>query len=84
MVPPGVPSNGQIVVNEISDPARYGLQSLQAKKRQQMRRLLTQFRIARVENLNDLLTDGFRIYRDWEKERIPASSAQIPWCLSSG
>lgn len=78
MVPPGVPSNGQIVVNEISDPARYGLQSLQAKKRQQMRRLLTQFRIARVENLNDLLTDGFRIYRDWEKRKNPRVKRSNP------
>jgi len=78
MVPPGAPSNGAIVTNEISDPSVYGLQSLQAKKRQQIRRLLTQFRIARVEKLNDLLTDGFRVYLDWEKRKNPRAKRSNP------
>lgn len=78
MVPAGAPSNGAIVTNEIADPANYGLLSLQAKKRQQVRRLLTQFRIARVERLNDLLTDGFRIYQDWEKRKKPRVKRSNP------
>jgi hypothetical protein len=71
MVPPGASSNGVIVTNEISDPPGYGLHSLQPKKRQQIRRILSLFRVARVEKLNDLLTDGFRIYVDWEKRKNP-------------
>jgi len=78
MVPTGAPRNGAIVINEILDPSSYGLNSLQAKKRQQMRRLLAQFRIARVERLNDLLTDGFRIYRDWEKRKNPRIKRSNP------
>jgi hypothetical protein len=78
MVPLGAPSNGAIVTNEISDPSNYGLQSLQAKKRQQIRKLFTQFRIARVEKLNDLLTDGFRIYLDWEKRKNPRVKRSNP------
>jgi hypothetical protein len=71
MVPPGAPSNGVIVTNEILVPNSYGLHSLQPKKRQQIRRILSLFRIARVENLNDLLTDGFRIYLDWKQRKNP-------------
>jgi len=78
MVPPGAPGNGAIVINEIRDPSNYGLQSLQAKKRQQIRRLLSQFRIARVEKLNDLLTDGFRVYLDWEKRKNPRVKRSNP------
>jgi hypothetical protein len=66
MVPPGAPSNGLIVANEIPNPASYQLESLK-KKRNQIRRALAFFRIARVDELNHLLGDGFRIYLDWEK-----------------
>jgi hypothetical protein len=78
MVPAGAPSNGAIVTTEIRDPASYGLQSLQAKKRQQVRRILAQFRIARVEKLDDLLADGFRIYLDWEKRKNPRLKRSNP------
>ena len=71
MVPPGASSNGVIVTNEILDPPSYGLHSLQPKKRQQIRRILSLFRVARVEKLKDLLTDGFRVYVDWEKRKNP-------------
>lgn len=67
MVPPGVAGNGQIVTNEISAPASYGLESLKANKRREIRRALAFFRIGRVKNLSDLLGGGFRIYLDWEK-----------------
>ena len=33
MVPPGVRGNGQIVTNEVSNPADYRLESLKANKR---------------------------------------------------
>ena len=68
MVPPGSSGNGQIVTNEISSPASYRLESLKANKRREIRRALAFFRICRVENLNDLLVDGFRVYLDWEKK----------------
>lgn len=78
MVPPEGPGNGVIVTNEIRDPANYGLHSLQPKKRQQIRRILAQFRIARVEKLNDLLRDGFRVYLDWEKRKNPRNKRSSP------
>jgi hypothetical protein len=68
MVPEGVPGNGLIVTNEISNPASYQLESVRAKKRKQIRRALDFFRIGCVEDLNDLLGDGFRVYLDWEKK----------------
>ena len=68
MVPPGTAGNGQIVTNEISHPADYQLDSLKANKRREVRRALAFFRICRVENLDDLLGDGFRVYLDWEKK----------------
>jgi hypothetical protein len=78
MVPAGAPGNGVIVTTEILDPSSYGLQSLQPKKRQQIRRILAQFRIGRVEKLDDLLTDGFRIYLDWEKRKNPRVKRSNP------
>jgi len=78
MVPSGAASNGAIVTNEIRDPANYGLQSLQGKKRQQIRKLFTQFRYARVEKLDDLLGDGFRIYLDWAKRKNPRVKRSNP------
>jgi len=68
MVAPGATGNGQIVTNEISHPADYQLDSLKANKRREVRRALAVFRICRVENLDDLLRDGFRVYLDWEKK----------------
>jgi hypothetical protein len=68
MVPQGVPGNGMIVTNEVSSPAGYELSSLGRDKRRQIRRALSVLRIGRVEELNDLLGDGFRIYLDWEKK----------------
>jgi hypothetical protein len=67
MVPEGVPANGLIVTNEITNPASYQLESPKANKRREIRRGLAFFRISRVEELNDLLGDGFRVYLDWEK-----------------
>ena len=68
MVPQGVPGNSVIIVNEISDPANYGLESLGRDKRRQIRRGLAVFRIGRVEELNDLLGDGYQVYLDWAKK----------------
>jgi hypothetical protein len=68
MVPPGVAGNGQIVTNEVPEPAVYRLESLKANKRREIRRALAFFRISRVENLADLLGDGFRVYLDWEQK----------------
>jgi hypothetical protein len=68
MVPPGSPENGQIITNEVSDPAGYQLTSLKANKRREIRRALAFFRIGRVTELNDLWGDGYRIYLDWERK----------------
>ena len=68
MVPPGVSGNGMIVTNEISNPANYALESIGRDKRRQIRRGLASLRIARVEELNDLLGDGYRVYLDWERK----------------
>jgi hypothetical protein len=79
MVPPGSPGNGQIITNEVSDPAGYQLTSLKANKRREIRRALAFFRIERVTELNDLWGDGYRIYLDWESKikngRRPSSGA---------
>jgi hypothetical protein len=66
MVPDGAQSNGAIVANEISDPAGYDLKSLK-RKRNQILRALGTFRIQPVSNLQDLTTDGYKIYLDWER-----------------
>jgi hypothetical protein len=68
MVPPEGPGNGQIVTNEVSDPAGYRLESVKANKRREIRRALAYFRICRVTKLDDLLGDGYRIYLDWERK----------------
>jgi hypothetical protein len=68
MVPEGVTGNGLIVTNEISDLAHYGLESIGRDKRRQIRRGLASLRIRRVEELNHLLGDGFRVYLDWERK----------------
>lgn len=67
MVPQGVPANGQVITNEVSNPAGYQLESLKANKRREIRRALAFFRICRVEELNDLLEDGYSIYMGWER-----------------
>jgi hypothetical protein len=67
MVPEGVSCNGAIVTNEVSNPASYKLESLKANKRREIRRALAFLRISRVEKIDDLLGDGFRVYLNWAK-----------------
>ena len=85
MVPPGTGGNGVIVTNEVSDPASYQLASVKSDKRRQIRRALAFFRIRRVDNLSDLLGDGFCIYLDWSKrtknvrDRLSRAAAFRRW-----
>jgi len=65
LVSPGDPANGVVVANEISDLEGYSLELLK-KKRTRIQRVLASFRIKRVTNLQDLLTDGYRVYLDWD------------------
>lgn len=66
MVPPGAPSNGHIVVNEMPDLANYTLDNLNKSVRYEIRRGLSTFRIRPVADLQELLTDGYRVYLEWE------------------
>jgi hypothetical protein len=66
MVPPGAPSNGHIVVNEMPDIANYRLDNLNKSVRYEIRRGLSTFRIGQVTDLEELLADGYRVYLDWE------------------
>lgn len=66
MVPDGAQSNGVIVVNEVCDPANYGLETLKRKTRYQVRRALAQQKICHIIKLDDLLSDGYKIYLSWE------------------
>ena len=70
LVPEGTESNGRVVVNEISEPSKYGLQSLSTNMRSQIRRGLARCKICRVTVLDHLLKEGYRIYLSWE-ERTP-------------
>lgn len=70
MVPDGSESNGIVVVNEISEPSKYGLQSLSTNTRSQIRRGLARCKICRVTGLDHLLKEGYRIYLSWE-QRTP-------------
>ncbi len=65
LVPYGETTNGAVVANEISDLESYSLNSLK-KKKTRIQRALAAFRIQRVTNLQDLLTDGYRVYMDWD------------------
>jgi hypothetical protein len=67
MVPQGAFSNGRIVVNEVPDLAEYRLEKLKKQARYEIRRGLSLFRISQVKDCNELLNEGYDIYRDWEQ-----------------
>lgn len=81
MVPEGSSGNGRVVVNEISHPAGYALDGLKKQVRYDVRRGLSHLRIRRVENLDDLLNEGYRVYLSWEERtqdvRVQRSDPQV-------
>jgi hypothetical protein len=66
LVPYGEGTNGAVVANEISNLEDYSLDSVKKKKKTRIQRALATLRIQRVTDLQDLLNDGYRIYRDWD------------------
>jgi hypothetical protein len=64
-VPDGAVSNGVIITNEISDSTNYETVIIKAKMRNQIKRALKSVRVCQVDNLDDLLDDGYQIYMDW-------------------
>lgn len=65
-VPEGDLSNGIMTVNEIEDHTNYDLGILRAKVRYEIRKALSQVRIRRIDNLDELLNDGYQVYESWQ------------------
>jgi len=81
MVPDGAQSNGVIIVNEVPEPASYGLEKLKRKTRYQVRRALAQQKICQITKLDDLINDGYKVYLSWEtrmkKVRVKRSNPEV-------
>ncbi len=58
-------ANGWVVANEIPDLRAYRLEDLRSMVRHNIRRGLRRLRIAKVTSLDDLLRDGYEIYKGW-------------------
>jgi hypothetical protein len=79
VVPEGTPRNGSIITNEITDPGRFELEMLKknkngARKVREIERGLSVLRIRRVAHLDDLLSDGYRVFRAWEQRTVDIAS----------
>jgi len=82
VVPDGTLSNGSIVTNEVSDPGKFQLEMLKQSKNgprkvARDREGLSVLAIRRVVNLDDLLNDGYRVFRDWEQRTVALWSKDI-------
>lgn len=66
LVPDGAESNGGVTVNEISSPASFELEHLKRGVRYRIRSVLKKLSLARIESLDILVRDGYRIYLQWE------------------
>jgi hypothetical protein len=81
-VPEGSPSNGSIVTNEVSDPGKFQLEMLKQNKNgprkvREIERGLSVLAVRRVVNLDDLMGDGYRIFRDWDRRTVGVWSKDI-------
>ena len=77
VVPDGSLSNGSIVTDEVSDPGKFQLEVLKQgkngpRKVREIEKGLSVLAIRRVVNLDDLLNDGYRVFRDWEQRTVAA------------
>lgn len=74
-------ANGWVIANEIPYLHSYRLESLRSMVRHNIRRGLRRLRIAKVMNLDNLLKDGYQIYRGWLQRhpdaRIKRSSPDV-------
>jgi hypothetical protein len=82
VVPEGSLSNGSIVTNEVSDPGKFQLEMLKqskngARKVREIERGLSLLAILRIVKLDDLLGDGYRVFRDWEQRTVGVWSKDI-------
>jgi hypothetical protein len=82
VVPDGSLSNGSIVTDEVSDPGKFQLEMLKQSKNgprkvREIEKGLSVLAIRPVVNLDDLLNDGYRVFRDWEQRTVALWSKDI-------
>jgi hypothetical protein len=75
VVPDRSLSNGSIVTDEVSDPGKFQLEMLKQgkngpRKVREIEKGLSLLAIRPVVNLDDLLNDGYRVFRDWEQKTV--------------
>jgi hypothetical protein len=75
VVPDRSLSNGSIVTDEVSDPGKFQLEMLKQgkngpRKVREIEKGLSVLAIRPVVNLDDLLNDGYRVFRDWEQKTV--------------